>query len=123
MAGNQTPDSEHGVALKTRVRSKIKRPRMYRVILHNDDFSPMDFVVRLLQIVFRKSESEATLVMLQIHTRGSGVAGLYTHEIAETKVAQVHMLARQAEFPLMASLEPESEENDDNDDGGNHAES
>lgn len=113
MAGKEQKDHERGVALKTREQKKLKRPRMYRVILHNDDYSPMDFVVRLLQTVFRKSESEATAVMLQVHHEGAGVAGIYTHEIAETKVAQVHMLARQADCPLMASLEPEDEEEHD----------
>lgn len=113
MAAKEHKDHERGVALKTREKKKIKRPRMYRVILHNDDFSPMDFVVRLLQTVFRKSEGEATAVMLQVHHEGAGVAGVFTHEIAETKVAQVHMLARQADCPLMASLEPEEEEDDD----------
>jgi len=111
MAGNQQHDSEHGVAIKTRDAGKTQRPRMYRVLLHNDDYSPMDFVVRLLQTVFRLNESSATAVMLQVHTQGSGVAGVYTHEIAETKVAQVHLLARQHEFPLMASMEPEDDPN------------
>ena len=82
---------------------------MYRVLIHNDDYTPMDFVVRLLQTVFHLSESKATAVMLHIHNRGVGVAGVYTHEIAETKVAQVHLMARQNECPLMASIEPEDE--------------
>lgn len=112
MAGKHEDDPEHGVALKTREKTRIRRPRMYRVILHNDDYSPMDFVVRLLQTIFRKSESDATKVMLEVHHKGSGVAGVYTHEIAETKVAQVHMLARQNDCPLIASMEPEEEPDD-----------
>ena len=79
---------------------------MYRVLLHNDDYTPMDFVVRLLQEVFRRTESEATRIMLHVHNSGMGVAGVYTHEIAESKVTQVHLLARKNECPLMASMEP-----------------
>ncbi len=109
MPDKRDEEPERGVALKTRDKRKVTRPRMYRVLLHNDDFTPMDFVVRLLQTVFRRSESEATTIMLHVHNRGVGVAGVYTHEIAETKVAQVHMLARQSECPLMASMEPEDE--------------
>lgn len=101
---------ESGVAIREREEKKIKRPRMYRVILHNDDYTPMDFVVRLLETVFHRNESEATAVMLHVHHHGQGVAGVYTHEIAETKVAQVHLLARKNDHPLMASMEPEDDE-------------
>jgi ATP-dependent Clp protease adaptor protein ClpS len=110
MAGKREDEEpERGVALKVRQEKKTTRPRMYRVLLHNDDYTPMDFVVRLLQQVFRHTESSATRVMLHVHNHGVGVAGVYTHEIAETKVTQVHMLARKAECPLMASMEPESD--------------
>ncbi len=100
-------DSERGVALQTKKSQKTRRPRMYRAFLHNDDYTPMDFVVRLLQTVFRHNETESTAIMLHVHNRGVGLAGTFTYEIAETKVAQVHMLARQNECPLMASMEPE----------------
>ena len=109
MAGNNEQSPERGVALKIRSEHKVTRPRMYRVLLHNDDYTPMDFVVRLLQTVFRRSEEESTAIMLHVHNKGVGVAGVYTHEIAETKVAQVHMLARQNDCPLMASMEPEDD--------------
>ena len=109
MSDKREEKPERGVALKVRDQRKVTRPRMYRVLLHNDDFTPMDFVVRLLQTVFRRSEADATAIMLHVHNRGVGVAGVYTHEIAETKVAQVHMLARQSECPLMASMEPEDD--------------
>lgn len=102
-------DTDRGVSLKTRKSEKVSRPRKYRVLIHNDDYTPMDFVVRLLQTVFHRTESEATRIMLHVHNTGIGVAGVYTHEIAETKVAQTHMLARQAESPLMASMEPEDD--------------
>ena len=87
----------------------MQRPRMYRVLLHNDDYTPMDFVVRLLRTVFRKTETDATAIMLHVHNTGYGIAGVYTHEIAETKVAQVHLLARKHEHPLMASMEPDDQ--------------
>jgi ATP-dependent Clp protease adaptor protein ClpS len=105
-------DEQHetGVAVREAVDKKLKRPRMYRVVLHNDDYTPMDFVVRLLETVFHRTESEATRIMLHVHNHGQGVAGIYTHEIAETKVAQVHLLARRNDHPLMASMEPEDDE-------------
>lgn len=109
MAGRRDETPERGVALKTREEKKLARPRMFRVLLHNDDYTPMDFVVRLLQGVFHHGETEATRIMLQVHNNGAGVAGIYTHEIAETKVAQVHMMARENDCPLMASLEPEED--------------
>ncbi len=103
-------EGETGVILRERAEKKLKRPRKYRVVIHNDDFTPMDFVVRLLETVFHRNESEANMIMLHVHNHGQGVAGVYTHEIAETKVAQVHLLARKSDHPLMASMEPEDED-------------
>jgi len=102
-------DTDSGVVTEQKPEKKLKRPRMYRVLIHNDDYTPMEFVVRLLQVVFHRNEAEATTIMLHIHNNGVGVAGVYTHEIAETKVAQVHMLARQQDCPLVASMEPEED--------------
>ncbi len=110
MGNREKSNSDTGVVLKSRTERKTKRPRKYRVLLHNDDYTPMDFVVRLLQTVFHRNESEATQIMLHVHNHGIGVAGVYTHEIAETKVAQVHMHARQNDCPLVASMEPEDDE-------------
>ena len=107
MAGRRDETPERGVALKTREEKKLARPRMFRVLLHNDDYTPMDFVVRLLQGVFRHSESEATRIMLQVHNNGAGVAGIYTHEIAETKVGQVMDFARRHQHPLQCTMEKE----------------
>ncbi|MBV1859520.1 MAG: ATP-dependent Clp protease adapter ClpS [Nannocystaceae bacterium] len=112
MSTRPEDENETGVVLRERADKKVKRPRMYSVVIHNDDYTPMDFVVRLLETVFHRNESEANAIMLHIHNRGQGVAGVYTHEIAETKVAQVHMLARKNDHPLMASMEPEEDASD-----------
>ena len=86
---------------------KTKKPRLFRVILHNDDYSTMEFVIWVLQKIFRKSESEATHLMLTIHHKGSGIAGLFTRDIAETKVAQVGDLAKEHGMPLLCTCEPD----------------
>jgi ATP-dependent Clp protease adaptor protein ClpS len=88
-------------------RPKIKRPQLYKVILHNDDYTTMQFVVEVLESVFHKSPAEAHRIMMQVHTRGFGVCGAYPYEVAETKVALVHDLAREHGYPLRASLEEE----------------
>ncbi len=87
--------------------SKIKVPRQYKVILHNDDYTPMEFVVHVLMSVFKKDELSATQIMLNVHNSGKGICGTYSYEIAETKVAKVHQLAEQNEYPLHASMEAE----------------
>lgn len=87
--------------------SKVEVPRQYKVILHNDDYTPMEFVVHVLMSVFRKDELTATQIMLNVHNTGKGVCGTYPYEIAETKVAKVHQLAEQNEYPLQASMEAE----------------
>lgn len=89
----------------TLLEEEIREPRRYRVLLHNDDYTSMDFVVAVLMDIFRKSVEEATAIMLAVHERGVGQCGIYTHEIAETKVAQVHMRARRAGFPLKCTME------------------
>ena len=78
---------------------------MYKVLLHNDDYTAMEFVVIILEKIFRKSTAEATRIMLNVHQQGIGVAGVYTREVAETKVAVVHELARQNKYPLKCSME------------------
>lgn len=84
---------------------KLKRPPLYQVLLINDDYTPMEFVVDILQRFFAMDRIKATRVMLEVHTRGKGVCGVFTYEIAETKVAQVIAYARQHQHPLMATLE------------------
>jgi ATP-dependent Clp protease adaptor protein ClpS len=103
-------EQEGGVATETRTDKKLARPRLYRVLLHNDDYTTMEFVVALLVHVFHHSENDAQAIMLHIHKTGIGVAGVYTYEVAETKVAQVMELARKAEFPLLCTFEPDERE-------------
>lgn len=86
-------------------RQALQEPPLYKVLLHNDDYTTMDFVVMVLQTVFHKNTEEATRIMLNVHHQGIGIAGVYTREIAETKVALVHQLAKQHQFPLRCSLE------------------
>lgn len=86
-------------------RPRLKRPPLYRVVLMNDDYTPMEFVVQVLQSIFGKDRSTATRIMLEVHTKGKGVCGVYTYEIAETKVAQVVGLAEQHQHPLLCTME------------------
>ncbi|MFH1914125.1 MAG: ATP-dependent Clp protease adaptor ClpS [Pseudomonadota bacterium] len=86
---------------------EVREPRKYKVLLHNDDYTTMDFVVEVLVRVFRKNEAQAMAIMLAVHNQGFGVCGTYTAEVAETKVDMVHRLARSAGFPLKCSMEGE----------------
>ena len=90
---------------RSRVEDQIKEPPKYKVLLHNDDYTTMDFVVQILEEVFNKTPSEATAIMLHVHNHGIGVCGVYTAEIAETKIDAVHSRARKAGFPLLATME------------------
>ncbi len=100
-----------GADIVTRTRSKkarkLKKPSLHRVLLHNDDYTTREFVVDILRTVFHRAEPEAVQVMLHVHQNGVGVAGVYTFEVAEMKVHQVENLAREREYPLMLSIEPE----------------
>jgi ATP-dependent Clp protease adaptor protein ClpS len=91
----------------TKTRSKTKRPSLYRVLLLNDDYTPMEFVVHVLERFFQKNREEATRIMLHVHRRGVGVCGVFTYEVAETKVTQVMDLARQNQHPLQCTIEKE----------------
>ena len=86
-------------------RPKVKKPPMYRVVLLNDDFTPMDFVVDVLENIFGMDRTHAIRIMLEVHTKGKGVCGVYTFEIAETKVAQVNGYSRQHQHPLLCTME------------------
>ncbi len=84
---------------------EIREPKLYRVLLHNDDYTTMDFVIEILVTVFRKPAAEATKIMLDVHQKGKGICGVFTYDIAASKVALVHHRARKREFPLKCSLE------------------
>lgn len=99
------PESTTDVGSK--VREELKRPSMYKVVLHNDDYTTMDFVVHILRSVFNKPGPDAVRIMLDVHHAGTGLCGVYTAEVAETKVATVHSMAQDKGWPLKCSMEPE----------------
>ncbi|MBX6373548.1 MAG: ATP-dependent Clp protease adapter ClpS [Acetobacteraceae bacterium] len=104
--GTQGGDNpQTGVVVKARPRTK--KPSMYKVLMLNDDYTPMEFVVHVLERFFQKTREEATRIMLHVHRRGVGVCGVYTYEVAETKVTQVMDLARQNQHPLQCTIEKE----------------
>lgn len=86
-------------------KTELKEPPLFKVLLHNDDYTTMDFVVMILETIFNKDTAEATKIMLDVHHQGVGIAGIYTREIGETKISQVHHLAKKHQFPLKCSLE------------------
>jgi len=101
-------DNDTGVAVKTR--SQTKKPAMYKVLMLNDDYTPMEFVVHVLERFFSKVHSDATQIMLHVHTKGVGICGVFTFEVAETKVNQVMDLARQHQHPLQCTIEKDGDE-------------
>jgi ATP-dependent Clp protease adaptor protein ClpS len=94
-----------GTSVVVKAKPKTKKPSMYKVLMLNDDYTPMEFVVHILERFFAKSRHEATRIMLHVHRRGVGVCGVYTYEVAETKVTQVMDFARQHQHPLQCTLE------------------
>ncbi len=107
MGGKMADQPDIDVIEKTDTDEEIKEPSMYKVILLNDDYTPMDFVVMILMHIFNKSGEEATMIMLSVHKSGSGVAGVYSKDVAETKSALVQSLGREAGFPLATTIEEE----------------
>lgn len=103
--GGTTEGPNTGVVVKAR--PKTRKPAMYKVLMLNDDYTPMEFVVHVLERFFQKTREEATRIMLHVHRRGVGVCGVYTYEVAETKVTQVMDLARQNQHPLQCTIEKE----------------
>ncbi len=101
---NSDHSPEHGIAVDE-ARPAVKRPPMYKVVLLNDDYTPMEFVVEVLERFFRMDRTKATQVMLHVHTRGKGVCGVFTYEIAETKVAMVNQYSRDHQHPLLCTME------------------
>ena len=96
-------DLEDGIAVKTRTRTQ--KPSMYKVLMLNDDYTPMEFVIQVLEQFFSKNQDEATQIMLHVHQKGVGVCGVFTYEVAETKVNQTMDLARQHQHPLQCTIE------------------
>jgi ATP-dependent Clp protease adaptor protein ClpS len=106
MAGEKY-DPDSNVVTETLPQKKLKRPSLYKVLLHNDNYTTREFVVDVLREVFHKSETDAVQIMLHVHYNGVGVAGVYTFEVAETKIRLVEAAARENGFPLRLSMEPE----------------
>jgi ATP-dependent Clp protease adaptor protein ClpS len=104
---SRSGDGDSVIERKTRTKSKTAKPPLYKVILLNDDYTPMEFVVEVLKAVFHKQHADATRIMLHVHQNGMGVAGVYPFEVAETKLNTVEELARQAEYPLKCVMEKE----------------
>jgi ATP-dependent Clp protease adaptor protein ClpS len=102
--GDIGAEGQEDVATETR--RKVKRPQLYRVLLHNDNYTTMEFVVLVLMRVFRHSEAEPFRIMMHVHQQGIGVAGVFPYDVAETKAAKVMQMAREQEYPLRCSVEP-----------------
>jgi ATP-dependent Clp protease adaptor protein ClpS len=107
MSGQGSP--RDSILTEPRSEQKLERPRMWRVLLHNDDYTTQEFVVWVLETVFRKPRAEAFTIMMSVHRSGLGVAGVYTHDVAETKVKTTQQMAEEQEFPLLVTMEPEPE--------------
>lgn len=104
--GEKTREAEQGPNVAAQeAEPEVKRPPLFKVVIVNDDYTPMEFVVEVLQTIFRIDRNKAVQIMLYVHTRGKGVAGIFTYEIAETKAAQVNEYARQHQHPLLCTLE------------------
>ena len=101
---------EHGVVEETESKAKLERPPLYRVLLHNDDFTTMEFVVFILQTIFNQPPSEAVRIMINVHRQGIGLAGVYTYEVAQMKVDKVTSIAQANEFPLLCTMEEDDHE-------------
>ncbi|MFQ5974002.1 MAG: ATP-dependent Clp protease adapter ClpS [Alphaproteobacteria bacterium] len=107
MSEKKPGDTDGQTGVITRTKPKTKRPSMYKVLMLNDDYTPMEFVVHVLERFFNKAHEEAVRIMLHVHQRGIGVCGVFTYEVAETKVTQVIDFARKHQHPLQCTLEKE----------------
>ena len=105
---DRTPDNDGDLAVEE-AKPKLKPPPLYRVIIHNDDYTPMDFVVHVLELFFYMNREQATQIMLAVHTKGKAVCGVFSRDIAETKAAQVNQYAREQQHPLLCEIEAEGD--------------
>jgi ATP-dependent Clp protease adaptor protein ClpS len=103
------PDTGESTITDTRAEQQVRKPRMWRVLLHNDDYTTQEFVVWVLESVFHKPHGEAFAIMMNVHRSGLGLAGVYTYDVAETKLNTTRQLAEEHEFPLLVTMEPEPE--------------
>ena len=101
------PETGESTLIDPRTEQKLERPRMFRVLLHNDDYTTQDFVVWVLETIFHKAPIEAFDIMMSVHRTGTGIAGVYTHDVAETKVKTTRQVAEEHEFPLLVTMEAE----------------
>src|SRR5918996_1531816 len=106
----ESPHTRESVLTESRTEHQVQQPRMWRVLLHNDDYTTQDFVVWVLESIFHKPRGEAFAIMMNVHRSGLGIAGVYTYDVAETKVKTTKQLAEEHEFPLLVTMEPEPEE-------------
>jgi len=110
MPGGTRPDTRESTLTESRPDQRVQRPRMWRVLLHNDDYTTQEFVVWVLESIFHLPHAEAFAIMMHVHQAGVGVAGLFTRDVAETKVKATQQLAEQHEYPLLVTLEPAPQE-------------
>jgi ATP-dependent Clp protease adaptor protein ClpS len=116
MSTRRKDQHDSQVLTRTKTREKHKQPRLFRVLFHNDDYTPMEFVVGLLEQIFHLSENDATRIMLHVHNRGIGVAGVFPYSVAETRVAETSAAAEKAGYPLLCTMEPATGGSDSGDD-------
>ena len=102
-----TPDFDKDFDVATESETRLEKPKLYKVVLHNDDYTTMEFVVFILRTVFHKSESEAYVIMMKVHEAGIGIAGIFTFEVANMKAEKAMNLSRAQEFPLLCTVEEE----------------
>ena len=102
--------AQESTLAESRTERRLERPRLWRVLLHNDDYTTQDFVVWILESIFNKPRAEAFVIMMNVHRSGLGLAGVYTHDVAETKLKAARHAAEEHEFPLLVTMEPETDE-------------
>lgn len=111
--GDRVDRDQSGTALVERVKPRLRKPRLYRVVMMNDDYTPMEFVVHVLENFFNMNREMATRVMLRVHTEGKAVCGVYTRDIAETKAEQINQYSLENEHPLLCQIEPDGSDSDE----------